>query len=263
MKRGWYYVILILVTLYLPVVHAASVISIIIDDMGNRLELGRRAVALPGVMTYAFLPHAPHSKYLATRVHEQHKQVMLHQPMMAESHRRMGPGGLSPGMTAVQVARVLAGNLASVPYVEGINNHMGSLLTQQKTMMDMFMHMLAKRGRLFFIDSRTTSASVALLEARQNGIASTSRDVFLDNNRSPELINQQLERLVSKAQHHGYALAIGHPYPETLEVLADRLPELQAQGIKMVKASVYITDKAQQRYLWQASLSHSHKVVKN
>ena len=170
---------------------------------------------------------------------------------------------LDEGMNAVQLARVLAGNLASVPYVEGINNHMGSLLTQQKSMMDLFMHALAKRGRLFFIDSRTTSASVALVEARENGIASTSRDVFLDDDRSPALINHQLDLLVRKAQRKGYALAIGHPYPETLQVLETRLPQLQARGIQMVKASVYIADKYQKRFLWQASLSPSPRVVKN
>lgn len=263
MRRGWYFAVLILLALASPVLHAEATISIIIDDMGYRLALGRRAVNLPGVMTYAFLPHAPHSKYLAQKVHEQHKQVMLHQPMTAESHRNMGPGGLDEGMNAVQLARVLAGNLASVPYVEGINNHMGSLLTQQKSMMDLFMHALAKRGRLFFIDSRTTSASVALIEARENGIASTSRDVFLDDDRSPALINHQLDILVSKAQRKGYALAIGHPYPETLQVLETRLPQLHERGIQMVKASVYIADKYQKRFLWQASLSPSPRVVKN
>ncbi len=263
MNRGWYYAIFFLLALTSPVLYAEATISIIIDDMGYRLALGRRAVNLPGVMTYAFLPHAPHSKFLAKKVHAQHKQVMLHQPMTAESHRNMGPGGLDMGMNAAQLASVLAGNLASVPYVEGVNNHMGSLLTQQKSIMDLFMQTLARRGQLFFIDSRTTSASVALMEARENGIASASRDVFLDDDRSPLMINRQLDILVRKARRRGYALAIGHPYPETVDVLEARLPQLQAEGIQMVKASVYIADKDQKRLLWQASLSPSPRAVKN
>ena len=231
--------------------------------MGNRLTLGRRAVNLPGVMTYAFLPHAPHSKSLAEKAHEQNKQVMLHQPMAAQSHRKMGLGGMGESLTAEQLEKILNDNLASVPYAEGINNHMGSLLTRQKNMMDMFMQSIAHRGNLFFVDSRTTSTSVALQEARENGIASTTRDIFLDNTKSVDVINKQIDALITKAKRKGYALAIGHPYRETLEVLESRIPLLQEQGINMVNASDYIKYKHEEKLTWHTSLSPSPKVVKN
>jgi polysaccharide deacetylase 2 family uncharacterized protein YibQ len=255
--------ILLLVTVSYPLHAGEPVISIIIDDMGDRLTLGRRAINLPGVMTYAFLPQTPHAKSLAEQAHEQHKQVMLHQPMAAQSHRKMGPGGIRDAMTAEQLDKVLSNNLASVPYAEGINNHMGSLLTQHQQMMDMFMHSLARHGHLFFVDSRTTSASVALEKARKMGIASTTRDIFLDHHKSIDFINQQIDALIERSKHKGYALAIGHPYRETLEVLEARLPLLQEQGIRMIKVSDYITRKHQERLTWHESSSPLHKVVKN
>lgn len=263
MNRGLFFALLSVLVLFSPVVRAEATISIIIDDMGDRLTLGRRAVNLSGVMTYAFLPHAPHSKSLAEQAHEQQKQVMLHQPMAAQSHRKMGRGGLEQAMSSEQLEKLLTDNLASVPYAEGINNHMGSLLTQQKAMMDMLMHSLARRGNLFFVDSRTTSASVALQQARENGISSTTRDIFLDHTKSVDAIHQQLDALISKAKRHGSALAIGHPYRETLEVLEARIPLLQEQGIRMVKTSDYISHKHQEKLTWQTSLSPSPRVVKN
>ena len=263
MRRNLNYILIFLLVLASQAVRAEATVSIIIDDMGDRLALGRRAVNLPGILTYAFLPHAPHSKFLAEQAHEQQKQVMLHQPMSAESHRKMGPGGLNQGMNGAELATILADNLASVPYAEGVNNHMGSLLTQQKPVMDIFMHLLAQHGNLFFVDSRTTSASVALTEARVNDVASTSRDIFLDNTRSVEMINRQLDALIKKAKTKGFALAIGHPYRETLEVLEERLPLLHEQGINLVRASDYIARKYKEKFSWQTSLSPSHRVVKN
>ena len=263
MKRGLRNTLLALLVMASPASYAETTISIIIDDMGDRLTLGRRAVNLPGVMTYAFLPHAPHSKSLAEKAYEQNKQVMLHQPMAAQSHRKLGRGGLNESMTAEQMNKILNENLASVPHAEGINNHMGSLLTQQKAMMEMFMQTLAQRGNLFFVDSRTTSASVALQEARESGVASTTRDIFLDHTKSVDVINKQIDALIEKAKRKGHALAIGHPYLETLEVLEARIPLLQEQGINMVKASDYIQQKYEEKLTWQTSLSPSPRVVKN
>lgn len=262
MKSGLFYILLVAVLIG-PRVQAETTISIIIDDMGDRLSLGRRAVNLHGVMTYAFLPHAPHSRSLAEQAHEQNKQVMLHQPMSAQSHRKLGRGGLEESITAEQLEKILADNLASIPHAAGINNHMGSLLTQHSDMMSIFMEAIARRGNLFFVDSRTTSASVALKQARENGIASTTRDVFLDNSKSVDTINAQVDALIARAKRKGYALAIGHPYRETLEVLEARLPLLQEQGIKMVNASDYINNKYQEKLTWQTSLSPSPRVVKN
>jgi len=263
MSRCLTFALLLTLALASSMVRAEATISIIIDDMGDRLTLGRRAVNLSGVMTYAFLPHAPHSKSLAEQAHGQQKQVMLHQPMAAQSHRKLGRGGFHQTMSSEQLEKLLTDNLASVPHAEGINNHMGSLLTQQKSMMGMLMHSLARRGNLFFVDSRTTSASVALQQARENGVSSTTRDIFLDHTKSVDMINQQLDALIAKAKRKGYAMAIGHPYRETMEVLEARIPLLQEQGVKMVKASDYIAHKYREKLSWQTSSSPSLRVVKN
>jgi polysaccharide deacetylase 2 family uncharacterized protein YibQ len=140
---------------------SSPVISIIIDDMGKTMEDGRRVLRLPGPVACAFLPRAPHTGELATEAHGRGKEVMLHLPMDSVDGRRLDAGAVTLNMTHKEFARVVEANLAAVPYVQGINNHMGSLLTRHPGHMLWLMEELQRHPRMFFVDSRTTVATVA------------------------------------------------------------------------------------------------------
>jgi len=231
-------------------------ISIVIDDIGNDWPEGRAAVDLPGPVTCAFLPHTPYAARLARRAHARAKQVMLHLPMESIDDRPLGPGGLTVTMGKPQFLRTLRADIDSIPYVSGVNNHMGSLLTQQPTQMRWLMHDLLYHGRLFFLDSRTTAQTVAQRAAMNNGLATTRRNVFLDNVQQPQAVRRRVEQLIELARRHGTALGIGHPHPVTLAVLAEMLPTLEQRGIRLVPVSKLIQLKHERRIrLWQASLS--------
>ena len=131
----------------------------------------------------------------------------------------------------------LAYDLQTVPHAVGVSNHMGSLLTQQREPMRLLMKAIADRGDLFFVDSRTTADSAAGNIAQELSLPHLVRNIFLDNVREVEAINRQFDKLVAIARDHGSALAIGHPYPETLEVLEHRLPDLASSGIELVPLS--------------------------
>ena len=238
-------------------------IGIIIDDLGNRWERDVRAIDLPGPLGYAILPHTPFARRLAERAHALGKEVLLHQPMQAEQGLRLGPGGLQDDMRQADFVRILDHNLAALPHVRGINNHMGSRLTAQPRAMRWLMDTLRDHGGLFFIDSRTTRATVAEQTARSRGLPASRRNVFLDNIRDPEAIGRQFDRLIAHARRHGDAIGIGHPYPETLAVLARRLGELANRSdVQLVPVS-RIVQLRNGGDTWQASLSHSPKAVKN
>lgn len=242
--------------------HAAEV-AIIIDDLGYEHLPSRRAVDLPGAVTLAFLPHAPYSDTLARRALREGKQIMLHLPMQSVGVHRLGPGGLTLSMGRADIARTLRSDLASLPHVSGINNHMGSLLTQHPGDMDWLMQDIAKIGGLYFVDSRTTPNSVALEEARRADVPATRRNIFLDE--TPDdaaYVRAQLRELVRIATRQGSALAIGHPYPATLDVLAKEIPLLKSQHVTLVSVSQLIA--AQTRGpSWQTSSSPSLTAVKN
>lgn len=216
------------------------VIAIIMDDMGNQLLDGQQAVSLPGAVTYAFLPHTPYADRLAKLAHAQQKEVMLHLPMDANKGNPLGPGGLSQKMTEQEFGEALRESLQAVPHIAGVNNHMGSLLTQDQGAMTRLMQGIKEHGDLYFIDSRTSVMTVAEQVAQEHGLPANSRDVFLDHIREPEAIRAQFQRLVRIAQGYGEAVAIGHPHPETLQVLAEELTRLESYGVQLVFVSQLI-----------------------
>lgn len=210
-------------------------IAIIIDDIGDREAEGVRATMLAGPVALAFLPHAPYTSTLAQRAHAQEKEVMLHLPLQALSGKELGPGAIMLDTNEAEFRRVLAAGLASVPYVTGVNNHMGSLLTRHPGHMGWLMEELRMRTPLFFVDSYTAVESVAFPIATEAGVPATRRDVFLDTDPSPEQVEFQFNRLLAVARSEGSALGIGHPYPATLELLERELPRLAvAHGVELV-----------------------------
>ncbi len=231
-------------------------IALIIDDLGNQDSAGRHAIALPGPVACSFLPGGHFTRQLAIQAHAHGKEVMLHLPMQSVDEDRTDPGELLLNMTHQQLLRTLRTDLAAVPYVSGINNHRGSLITRHPGHMTWLMQALRRQGGLFFVDSRTTGATVASRMAAEAGVPAVDRNVFLDNERSPAAITAEFRRLVRIARRDGTALGIGHPYPETLDVLARELARRDDYNIDIVSVHdlIGITDGSRQP--WRMSLYH-------
>lgn len=216
-------------------------ISIIIDDLGEQLVAGKQAIALPGQITYAFLPHTGYAARLAELAHQQNKEVMLHMPMQAIGENRLGSGGLTLDMSHNDFLSALKSSLDSVPHISGLNNHMGSLLTQHPGHMTWLMEALSsEHDHLYFVDSRTTDHTIAHQIATEYKVPTISRNVFLDNSRDEVAISRQFERLIKQAEQNGTAVAIGHPYAETLAFLQKALPTLEQRGIELISTSMII-----------------------
>ncbi len=215
---------------------AKGQLAIIIDDIGYNLALGKRTTDLPGDFTLAVLPFTPHGSELAQRAHQRGKEIMLHAPMSNHHNYPLGRGGLVSGMQRAELLAVLRQNLASIPHVRGVNNHMGSQLTEQAEPMRWVMEELKMR-RLYFVDSRTSARTQALMAAQAIQLPSRKRDVFLDDERTRDNIDYQLRRALELAQRQGSAIAIGHPYPETLAALEQLQPLLDYYQVRLVKAS--------------------------
>ncbi len=222
----------------------APTVSLIIDDLGVALEPGLRVVALPGPLACSILPSTPHATHLAEAAHRAGKEVMLHLPMEAEEGLFLGQGGITHTMTHAALSRVVRMDLSLIPYVRGVNNHMGSLLTQNRTTMAWVMADLRERPGLFFIDSRTTPATVALEAAQAAGLSATRRDLFLDNVPQPVDVRIQFARLVALARLQGTAVGIAHPRPATLDMLKEMLPRLAALGVRLVPISETVARRA-------------------
>ncbi len=209
---------------------------VIIDDMGNNAAQGERAVQLPGSITYAFLPFTPAAKSLAEMAHNNGKEIMLHAPMSSLYNLRLGPGALTPAMNKQQLQFTLRQSIEAIPHARGINNHMGSELTQMKQPMDWIMEELICHD-LFFVDSHTNPNSIAYATAQESNIPTIRRDVFLDHDPNPKAIAKAFQKAVKLAHRNGIAIAIGHPNSTTLDFLESALTNLDQWQIQLVSAS--------------------------
>jgi len=244
-QRGF---VLLIITLLSPAilllsstrVNAEKFASIIIDDLGNSYQHGYDIIKLPGAITLAILPRTNYAKDLARLAIENHKEVMLHLPMQSVENQKPSPGTLDLHMTRKEFTRQLRLNLNSVPYVRGVNNHMGSLLTRHPGHMRWLMDELSHHGRLYFVDSKTTGKSIAGRIAIEHQIPNFTRDIFLDPDYDEKTIKQQFDLFIKKVNQSGYALAIAHPHPKTIKFLQTHLEKLTEQGITLIPVSQLI-----------------------
>lgn len=214
----------------------ANQMVIIIDDLGHSLKRGQNAIDLPGNLTYAVIPHTTYGRTLAEHAHLQGKEIMLHAPMSTVDGDPLGAGGLTANLSRSEFNSRLNDALAEVPYAQGINNHMGSDLTQRRVQMAWLMQEL-RWQELYFVDSRTSGKTVAAKVATEFNVPNLSRQIFLDNDVDPAAIAERFAQAVARAKKRGRAVVIGHPYPETIRYLREALPTLSAEGIALVTVS--------------------------
>ena len=250
--------------LFLLVIFAAGaqaesrpILSLVVDDLGYSLDLGKAAIELEGDHTYAILPSAAYTRQLAGHARKYNKEVILHLPMQSiGSASKREPHALDESMDEDQLTAKVHSLLAQIPYIRGVNNHMGSHLTEFDFFMRPVMDSIrAYNPNLYFLDSRTSPHSVAHAQALDAGLHSISRDIFLDNEINLESIRLQYKKWLSKAREHGSAIAIGHPYKQTIQVLRENLSE--TKDFRFMRISELIEARRVRGFSpdWQEQLS--------
>jgi len=212
-------------------------LAIIIDDLGSDRASAEAVFAMGYPLTISVLPNHEHSAEIAKEAHRRGFQVMLHLPMQSVANETPEAQELHPGMHAAEVVALVDQFLQNVPDAAGVNNHQGSQATADTVLMDELMPVL-RDHHLFYVDSRTTAATVAYDTAQDFGVRSAFRNVpFLDDIAQVAAVRKQLELALRGAREKGEAVAIGHPHAATLQALREVLPQAQVQGVRLVLAS--------------------------
>jgi polysaccharide deacetylase 2 family uncharacterized protein YibQ len=223
--------------------HGASSpkIAIIIDDLGYDECLAEEFMGLDLTLTLSILPLAPFTRPIARRARERGREIMLHLPMEPRSYPHINPGEgvLLVSMERDDILKVLDRDLSEIPFVAGVNNHMGSRFTENREKMAIVLAELKRRG-LYFVDSKTSRGSVAFNLARQMDMRAARRDIFLDNDLSEAALKIQMDRLLHIARYRGQAVGIGHPHKETLRFLT-RLQAISEQEVEVVPVSCVVS----------------------
>jgi uncharacterized protein len=202
-------------------------VAIIIDDVGHDPKIARSFIQMDQPLSLSVLPLASHTELIVKEAAARGTELLLHLPMEPKGYPAVhpGPGALFTGMRDEEIRRILHEGLKQVPGARGVNHHMGSAFTEDKGKMSVVLTEL-KEKNLFYVDSRTTSSSTALELARDLGLPTAERHVFLDNDLDPDAIKIQFEKLLSMARQSGAAIGIGHAHKETAEVLGRVLSRL-------------------------------------
>jgi polysaccharide deacetylase 2 family uncharacterized protein YibQ len=212
-------------------------IALIIDDIGYSFARARQFLKLDVPITYSILPRLPKSHRLAMEIHSEGHEIMLHQPM--EPHSRSfdpGPGALHVGDRPETIVKTMEYNISEMFLAAGVNNHMGSRFTECCGEMNEALCVVKERG-LFFIDSLTSSRSQAYKVARDLGMVTARRNIFVDYGGNESTILSQLKKLQTKAMKNGHAVGIGHPFPATARAVKHFLRHIKHDNVSMVYVS--------------------------
>jgi polysaccharide deacetylase 2 family uncharacterized protein YibQ len=227
----------------LPAPERKGSVVYVIDDAGNNPRELEPFLRFPGPLTVAVLPGLPHSARAARMAREAGKEVILHQPMQALGGEDPGPGAIYSGMSESEIRAVLEKNIAEIGPVAGMNNHQGSMITEDGAIMKTVLEFCHENG-LYFLDSRTTAGTVAPEISRELGVTIAERNIFLDNEQGRDAIMSYLEQGLSIARKKNTAVMIGHAWsPELAGILSDLYAGLTAEGYTFATVSDVVREK--------------------
>ncbi len=215
-------------------------------------------MALPAAMTLAFLPYPGASASLSHQARMAGHEIIVHLPMEPRGAENPGPMPLTEGLSAAEITQRLDWALSRVSDFDGANNHMGSRFTASREALLPVMRELAAR-RLFFLDSRTTADTQAEKLAREAGLLTGARDIFLDNDETAPAVERALARVEEQARAHGSVIAIGHPHAETLAALETWSKNAEAKGFRLMplKTVLELREREHQEIVTDSKPTHS------
>ena len=219
-------------------------IALVIDDMGMARAWSQQVVGLLGPLTLAYLPYAEGLPEQTEQARLAGHELIVHLPMEPDDPTAdTGPNALTTDLDDDEIRDRLAWSLDRFGGYVGVSNHMGSRFTGDARAMAVVIDEVVARG-LLYLDSRTTAETVGEDMARDAGVPTTRRHVFIDNEADEDAIAARLADLETLARKQGYAVGIGHPRPETIAALARWLPALGARGFTLAPLSAIVARDA-------------------
>ncbi|WP_435549858.1 divergent polysaccharide deacetylase family protein [Desulfobacterium sp. N47] len=224
--------------------HNLPDVAIIIDDIGYHPDLEKKYLELDAAFTFSVLPFSPYKNITIEAARKKGREIMLHLPMEPNEYPEIspGPGALLTSMSPDQLISQINEDIDDVPFIKGVNNHMGSKMSASDVQMNQIFSVLKARG-LYFIDSKTGPKTYGRESARLFKLTFAERDVFIDHKQDREFIKNQIYELIKIANRHGKAIAIMHPYPLTYQVVSEMLPYMKKK-MNIVPASAIVKDSS-------------------
>lgn len=222
-----------------PAANNNATLVFVFDDAGHNVSQLKKFLALPFPITIAILPKLEYSKESGQLIRSSGKEAILHQPMQSVNLKiNPGPGAIKPEMSVTEIQALLKSNISEVGPVAGLNNHEGSLITEDETRIGAVLETANQMG-MYFLDSRTSSQTRVPQAAMSMGYGYYQRDIFLDNQKTKENIISELKKGLVIANKKGHAIMIGHIWSADIlpGVLNEVYPILKSKGYRFTTVS--------------------------
>lgn len=210
-------------------------LAVIVDDCGYDMSSVRTLLNTGLPLNFAVLPYKPYSSDVLEMIKSDGRVAMLHLPMEPVDRSAMSEGSstICTDMSKDKILELTRKAINSLPGVSGVNNHQGSKATADSATMTTVLQELRNQD-LFFVDSRTSSKSVARDKAVAMGVPTARNDIFLDNSSDVQAIRKQIYKAMDIAEKNGSAIAICHARPNTAKAWSMYAEEIKNTGIELV-----------------------------
>lgn len=214
-------------------------LALVIDDMGYKKSIGSQLLDLDMPISFAFLPFGPHTDILVKKARQKNKDILLHMPMEAmDSKWDPGPGALFTSMTRQEIKKRTEEALQSMHPVIGVNNHMGSRFTANRAGMEPCLAFIEEKN-LFFLDSLTSSQSVGYSLAREMGLRTAKRDLFIDNSQDKDDIKNNWRPLHLLLENEVLPLVLATPIQPRWKPLKNIRQNFRNKSLWLLSIDLY------------------------
>ena len=215
-------------------------VAIIFDDLGESLADLKELYSLNIPLTISVIPGLRFSKNIAHIGARCGFSVFIHLPLEPKKRdlTKNTPYRFISGQLSIRDNQALLRKyLNSVRIATGVNNHMGSLATEDPELMALVIKEVKNKG-LVFVDSRTSGESVAYEIANAQGMACAYNQGFLDSVSGQEAMMNNFNKLIESARRNGQIIVIAHPRKSTIKFLKDNLVEFKKK-VRFINAKEY------------------------
>ncbi len=216
--------------------HWRARLAVVVDDFGYPSKSYPYFIRFAAPINISILPNHKLSSVIAVLAHKHGKEVLLHLPMQPYGRSHLEKKTIMNYMKDREIERIVRDDIDSLPYIKGVNNHMGSLITENRRIMKIVLSILKSKG-LYYIDSRTSYRSIAYKLAKEMKLKAGYNSLFIDNKRDKDFTMNYLLKAAMIALRKKNIIVIGHDCMSTFLAIRDMLPRLEALRVKLSFAS--------------------------
>lgn len=214
-------------------------IAVVLTGLGVSEQATRSVIeTLPGAVTLSFAPFTKNLSEWIDKSRRAGHEVLIDLPMEPIDYPRSDPGPhtLLTTVPIDQNLRQLGWILSRATGYVGVSIYMGSGLVIKPRVLGPILAEIKSRG-LMLVDTKENPIGATADMAKEMNLAVAVGDALIDKELAAEKIDLQLADLEKRARRQGSAVALGRPYPVTVNRLKEWTASLEGKGIALAPVS--------------------------